>query len=241
MTKMKALAQQCTKPDLRGTIESLAYNEPWPIQRSSDWQAGGLSYLDLSLASLGETRLSLPQLHQHPNKANPTDSSLAVQFYISCLEERIASSLEHCMRTTLPACELLLVPEDSKNKDQLEAASWQTELAQDKLRRMEQLKDGWDSYSAPAPSIDVINRARAFLRILKIAKYFPDAVRPSVVGGVGITLREGDSMAYIEFLNDGNVLLLLTDGEDEDTISEHATNDTGYLEIVDKIRTYMNA
>lgn len=85
------------------------------------------------------------------------------------------------------------------------------------LDDMHKVVDGWNGYSAPAPSAFAIDNARQFVN--ELYKVVPTAMRvaPSAVGGVGITLSKGEKAVYIEFYNDGSIFkMLIDDGIDTD-------------------------
>jgi hypothetical protein len=74
------------------------------------------------------------------------------------------------------------------------------------------LEDGWNSYSAPAPSRAAIERARAFLTEMRGQNTAPTRIAPSVMGGVGITCRQARRKVYVEFYNDGTAHALFSSG-----------------------------
>lgn len=85
------------------------------------------------------------------------------------------------------------------------------------LDDMHKVVDGWNGYSAPAPSAFAIDNARQFVN--ELYKVVPTAMRvaPSAVGGVGITLSKGEKAVYVEFYNDGSIYrMLIDDGIDTD-------------------------
>lgn len=85
------------------------------------------------------------------------------------------------------------------------------------LDDMHKVVDGWNGYSAPAPSAFAIDNARQFVN--ELYKVVPTAMRvaPSAVGGVGITLSKGEKAVYVEFYNDGSICrMLIDDGIDTD-------------------------
>lgn len=77
-----------------------------------------------------------------------------------------------------------------------------------KFRNMKELRDGWNSYSAPAPTPASIDNAYRFFVDANIP---PTRVAPSAVGGVGITYRHGNRKVCVEFFNDGRANGLFAD------------------------------
>src|SRR5262249_42925221 len=54
------------------------------------------------------------------------------------------------------------------------------------LDGLSQLRDGWDSYQAPAPTGNAVAAARLYLSTLQSVGWEPTRVEASVMGGVGI-------------------------------------------------------
>ncbi len=91
------------------------------------------------------------------------------------------------------------------------------ENALDQLDDMQTVVDGWNGYSAPAPSTLAINNARQF--VYELYTVVPSALRvaPSAIGGVGITLSKREKAVYVEFYNDGSIYrMLINNGIDTD-------------------------
>lgn len=108
-----------------------------------------------------------------------------------------------------------------------------------KLVEMRGLKDGWDGYCAPPPSACAIENARQFLQALPQANLEPSRIKPSVVGGVGVTFKSQRSKAYVEFYNDGTVGVLLTSGQDvRDVFSVNAVADW-YKSLIEKLGQWL--
>lgn len=100
------------------------------------------------------------------------------------------------------------------------------------------LKDGWDSYSAPAPSVTAIENAKAFVQE---ANGLDVALEPSAMGGVGVTFSAAGREVVIEFYNKGNAHALFAH---EVTGEMHtqvvSTNTEGYRRIIGEVRTYLH-
>jgi hypothetical protein len=81
------------------------------------------------------------------------------------------------------------------------------------------LKVGWDSYKAEPPSEKAIGAVRAFLPLLRAEWREPDRLRPSSVGGIGLTFyrdkASGSCSIYVEFLNHSDKVLAIQLGERE--------------------------
>lgn len=108
------------------------------------------------------------------------------------------------------------------------------------LNAYRKLEQGWDGYQAPPPNLVAVINASELIDVLRAIEMYPNRVRPSVVGGIGITFRKNDKKAYIEFLNDGRVYVLFSDGVTEPTTKRVQHGYVGYLSLIRDIREYLN-
>lgn len=81
--------------------------------------------------------------------------------------------------------------------------------------RLRSLQDDWDSYGAPAPSRRAVAISEQVAQAMQDADVAATRIAPSVRGGVGLTHRRGDRKVYVEIGNDGDVIVMLSDGETE--------------------------
>jgi hypothetical protein len=102
----------------------------------------------------------------------------------------------------------------------------------DALNELSCLSDGWNGYSAPAPSEHTIHVAADFLAVMQEHGCVPSRIAASAVGGVGITRRLGDRKAYIEFLNSGLISRLLADDRTESMDTQRVENNRESFEAV---------
>ena len=109
-----------------------------------------------------------------------------------------------------------------------------------KLQGFSRLKWGWNGYRAEKPAGLPIYQAEDFLFALRTADLEPQRVGPSVVGGIGVTLKRGERKAYVEFYNDGRVYVMLSDGVGEPHIQPVRTENRGYENLISEIRGYLN-
>jgi len=109
-----------------------------------------------------------------------------------------------------------------------------------RLDRLSGLRDGWNSYAAPRPAQDAISNAREFLNVLLAARLMPTRVRPSAIGGVGITFRRGIRKVYVEFLNNGHAHVLFSDGVGDPDVREIGESYQDYLTLISETRNYLN-
>jgi|SRR5580658_1242094 hypothetical protein len=88
-------------------------------------------------------------------------------------------------------------------------------VLEDQLSSIGSLKEGWDSYDAPAPARGSIANARHAIGKLRSEQLLPETVAPSAEGGVSIYFSQGKQKAFIEFLNEGGILLARYGKDDE--------------------------
>lgn len=110
----------------------------------------------------------------------------------------------------------------------------------DKLRSYSHLADRWDGYCAQPPLTIATKQSRDFLCALQYSNLRPTRLRPSVVGGIGVTFRKGKRKSYVEFYNDGTVHALFSDGESEPEMRDVSPTPAGYRPIIADIQEYLN-
>lgn len=103
------------------------------------------------------------------------------------------------------------------------------------LRQFAELQPGWDGYKAAPPTPVVVAAARDFLSAT--AKFPPDRVAPSVVGGIGVTYRKNGRKVYVEFRNTGSILALFSDGTTEPAVEP--VDPSEYPAFVTRTRGYL--
>ena len=91
-------------------------------------------------------------------------------------------------------------------------------LLSQRLASMRSLAANWDSYGAPAPAPATIADAGRALKRLQLSLLAPELVAPSAEGGVSIYFSQGPQKAFIEFLNEGDVLLARYGKDDEPNV-----------------------
>lgn len=111
----------------------------------------------------------------------------------------------------------------------------------EKLQRLATLQDGWDSYRAPGPSSDALQRARSVLAALSNGDCEPSRIAPSVVGGIGITCRRGPRKAYLEICNNGSTCVLFSDGQSDPHAEDVQADPPALQTLVVRIREYLDA
>lgn len=81
-----------------------------------------------------------------------------------------------------------------------------------RLAQISRLADGWDSFTAEAPSSAAISRSRFILEGLAENDLKPTSIDPSAEGGVCISFRRGDNYADFECFNTGEILAITSRG-----------------------------
>ena len=109
-----------------------------------------------------------------------------------------------------------------------------------KFSRLSRLQEGWNGYTAPAPTEKAILTAKSFVDTLLREKYDPKRLAPSAVGGVGITHRRGDRSVYVEFYNDGRVLALFSDDVSEPEIKRIEPSLKSFKALIAEMRDYLD-
>lgn len=109
------------------------------------------------------------------------------------------------------------------------------------LERMPLLHEGWNGYSAPAPSRVAITTAEMFLSSLLTLGLEPTRLAPSAVGGVGITHKKNGHKVYLEFYNSGDVCVLFSDGVAPPQTRRIEPSPSEFLALAREIRVYVDA
>jgi hypothetical protein len=110
----------------------------------------------------------------------------------------------------------------------------------DSLDALKTLEDGWDSYSAPAPSHAAIENAKALANEADTLHTTPERVEPSAMGGVGVTFSAGEREVVIEFYNSGTAHALFSDEATGDMRTQAvATDASGYRSFIGEVRKYL--
>ncbi len=105
----------------------------------------------------------------------------------------------------------------------------------ERLDRLAELREDWDTYGAPPPNRSSISNAPSILALFEKAYLTPAKVVPSAEGGAGIVFVRGERYADVECLNDGDVLAAKYTGEGEPEVWEVKTRS----EAVDEVRRHL--
>jgi hypothetical protein len=119
------------------------------------------------------------------------------------------------------------------------SADW--ELWYKKLVSCKLLRDGWNGYTAPAPSEQAISLAERFLDTMQASGVLPTRVAPSGMGGVAVTRKVGMRKVLVELYNDGRVFALFSDRRTEDLPVEEVKSDPGsFSAFITSMRDYLD-
>jgi len=110
-----------------------------------------------------------------------------------------------------------------------------------KLEQLERLNEGWNGYSAPAPSKKAVVTARGFLSNILSEKIEPSRLAPSAVGGVGITHKRNKKRVYVEFFNNGEICALFSDNESPPQSKRIDPSYERFRELINEIQDYLDA
>lgn len=69
------------------------------------------------------------------------------------------------------------------------------------------IQPDWNGYQAPSPDTEAVRAASAFLDALEDNNLVPTTIVPSAEGGIAIYFNDGGRTAYVEYGNEGDVVL----------------------------------
>lgn len=103
-----------------------------------------------------------------------------------------------------------------------------------KLYELCDLKDGWDSYSAPSPDAPALQMAEDFLDHLAECNIRPIHMGPCVAGGVGFTFIGAEQEYVVEFENDGRIVtsIIESDTEPISVVTNERSTEVEALDVI---------
>jgi hypothetical protein len=109
-----------------------------------------------------------------------------------------------------------------RNISTQESSFWHTEkiFAQlgEQVEMMRLLSEDWDSYGAPIPTPATTRSAEQALKKLRSSMLLPETIAPSAEGGIAIYFASGSQKAFIEFLNEGDVVFARYGKDDQPNV-----------------------
>lgn len=113
----------------------------------------------------------------------------------------------------------------------------------DRLARMADLQDGWDSYGGAAPSPLARSNALSFCGEAVALGLEPDRVVASAMGGVAVCFYEDsdrDHKCYFEFYNNGTAhCLFYNERTDDETTHPVPTTSGDYRLLIERAKLYL--
>jgi hypothetical protein len=123
----------------------------------------------------------------------------------------------------------------SQTSDENDLSNWVG-----KLDGLSRLAPGWNRQDAPAPSIQAIQGARQVIEAMVRDRQPPTRIAASAVGGVGVTRKVGDRMAYIEFYNDGAACALLADDAGDERVIDVPPTRESIENLLEEMKAYLD-
>jgi hypothetical protein len=108
----------------------------------------------------------------------------------------------------------------------------------EELRLAASVSDDWDSYGAPAPTRDSVDRTRRLLEHMKNRQFLPTTIVPSAEGGIAAYFISGTRTAYVEYRNSGETVIAMYDAVGEPAIKE-LRPDENDLDSLEAVRSYL--
>ncbi len=103
------------------------------------------------------------------------------------------------------------------------------------------LKEGWNGYTAKAPSEQAILLAEKFLDAMRASEVLPTRVAPSAMGGIAVTRKVGVRKVLVELYNDGRVFALFSDRGSVDLPVEEIHGDrSSFSAFITKMREFLD-
>ncbi len=91
---------------------------------------------------------------------------------------------------------------------------------ENRIKSFAYLGPEWNPYGAAPPNSEVINKALHTLAIMRDSGILPDLVNPSVEEGIVFEWKVDDKFFLFEFYNDGEVIFLKREGDEESHVFE---------------------
>jgi hypothetical protein len=110
----------------------------------------------------------------------------------------------------------------------------------EKLKALRELGADWNHRGAEPPTEWAITAAESFLVAMGKQGIVPTRVAASAIGGVGITRRVGDRMAYVEFYNNGTACALFSLDEGDGETFKLGVDSVSFARILEQMDAYLH-
>jgi hypothetical protein len=110
-----------------------------------------------------------------------------------------------------------------------------------KIKQLEKLSEGWDSYGAPTPNQASIQNALRVVSLLEAEGVAPTEILPSAEGGIGICFLRDDRYADIECSNEGDFLGVYYVGQEMPRLLEINGSNESIAAAIQQIRNHIRA
>jgi hypothetical protein len=152
---------------------------------------------------------------------------------------RVLPLLASASATNSSAKENLPATDSTGPREKINGTDW--EMWYEQLASCKLLKEGWNGYTAQAPSDQAILLAERFLDAMRASDVLPTRVAPSAMGGVAVTRKVGTRKVLVESYNDGRVFALFSDRGSEDLPVEEVKGDrTTFSAFITKMREFLD-
>jgi hypothetical protein len=197
-----------------------------------------------------EKRASAPSLPvvivkpvAEPCKAAKAEPFKSVLMYLAGMEKYTADvSRVHKELTTETLKQMLALVSNLTVHTVVKRVPQKRSKWRDRLDTLRGLEKGWDSYHAAAPEPGVFAGVEQFLDAMEADSSRAELkkLNPSVVGGIGLTFRNGTRSVYIEFRNTGNTHAAFVLSGTEPRVVKVAQDPTGYRAIIAETEKYLH-
>ncbi len=104
------------------------------------------------------------------------------------------------------------------------------------INQLDALNKGWDGYTADPPSQTAISQARLFF---SLAKRTDVKIKPSIVGGIGVTFKNDTKKCYVEFGNSGYVYAMFMEAEQEPAIFSVNVSVKDFKQLINDVQDFL--
>lgn len=117
-------------------------------------------------------------------------------------------------------------------------SSWISKF-KDQLKSLRSLKDDWNGYGSLAPNNIALINSQTVLDILHQINFPPIAIAPSAEDGIAISFAKANKNAIIECYNDGDILAITYETDEEPELMEIGDSTSEIAEALDRIYIFL--